>query len=190
MTNVAKLPISGVIAFVQDVCTGCGTCELVCSSRLEGISNPKLSCITIYYNPVEGEPTHDICNQCEYPPCVYACPGDAILVDEVTGARYIDEETCVDCGLCYEACPYTPDRAMIKTRVEDDKEKYFKCDLCKDRPEGPMCVQYCPTRALIFVNASSRKRGDRGEKDTEQGKVADILSKNFFKPTSEQEKGG
>ena len=28
------------------------------------------------------------------------------------------------------------------------KWKAKKCDLCRTRPEGPACVQYCPVRCL------------------------------------------
>jgi len=183
MTNGAELPISGVIAFDPEICTGCGTCELVCSSRHEGISNPKLSCITIYNNSLDGEYTCDVCNQCQYPGCLSACTANAILVDQATGARYIDDETCVDCGLCYKACPFTPDRAMIKIRVVDGQERYFKCDLCKDRPYGPLCVQFCPTKALTFVTAAARKRPHKHEEDSGEGKVVNIARKDFFKPS-------
>jgi Fe-S-cluster-containing hydrogenase component 2 len=29
-----------------------------------------------------------------------------------------------------------------------EKKAAFKCDLCVDRPEGPACVEACPTKAL------------------------------------------
>src|SRR5210317_1548205 len=109
MTDTIKVPISGVIAFDPDACTGCGTCELACSSRAGNIINPKWSCITVHYDSTQGEASHDVCIQCRYPSCLYACPSDAIAVDEKTGARYMDQDKCVACGSCQKACPFTPD---------------------------------------------------------------------------------
>jgi len=126
MTRGKKVAPSGVIAFEPKLCTGCGTCEIMCSSRDTGISNPKWSCITIHYDPTEAESFCDVCNQCPYPACLYACPKKAISVDEETGARYIDPEKCDQCGTCLDACPFTPDKAMIK-RCEDQN--------------GPVCIK-------------------------------------------------
>ncbi|MBT3366918.1 MAG: 4Fe-4S dicluster domain-containing protein [Nitrospina sp.] len=187
MTDNIKVPVSGVIRFDQTACTGCGTCELVCSSIHGGIINPKLSCITIYIDPAQCEPDHDVCRQCRYPSCLYACPSDAILVDDATGARYIEYENCTACGSCYKACPFTPDRAMIKSRVENGEENYFKCDLCRGRDEGPMCVRFCPARALVFVTATSRKKSRVQEDDAGREEVATTIAKDFFKPESQQE---
>jgi Fe-S-cluster-containing hydrogenase component 2 len=188
MVDQLEVPMSGVVAFESKICTGCGTCELICSSRRTGVNNPQLSCISIYSDGLGGEPRHDVCNQCHFPSCLYACPVDAILVDQATGARYIDDENCVNCGSCYEACPFTPERAMIKTWVEDGEQKFFKCDLCKDRPEGPMCVQYCPTMALMYIDAKSRAQGERKEGDTSQDAIGGVLRKDFFKPESEKQR--
>jgi Fe-S-cluster-containing hydrogenase component 2 len=188
MTDETKFPISGVIGFDQEACTGCGTCEMVCSSRHGNIINPKWSCITIYYDPAECEPSSDICLQCRYPSCLYACPSNAMSVDKATGAKYVDYEKCTACGSCYKACPFTPDRAMIKCLAEDGKEKYFKCDLCRDRDEGPLCVRFCTAKALIFTTAQARKKGHVETEDVAQKKTATTISPDFFKPESQQKK--
>ena len=156
--KTARVPLSGVIAFDPEICTGCGSCELVCSIAHGVESNPSLSRITIYYNPLEADAVHDVCQQCHYPSCLYACPVEAILIHGESGARYIDDDKCTGCGLCYKACPFTPERAMIKVREEGGEDKYYKCDLCKDQQDGPQGVQICPTEALILVQAKSRKK--------------------------------
>jgi carbon-monoxide dehydrogenase iron sulfur subunit len=188
MTDTIKVPISGVIAFDPDACTGCGTCELACSSRSGNIINPKWSCITVHYDSTQGEASHDVCVQCRYPSCLYACPSDAIAVDEKTGARYMDQDKCVACGSCQKACPFTPDRAMIKSREANGKNEYFKCDLCKDQNEGPMCVQFCPSKALSFVSARNRKKGLVDLEEADQNKMVSPMKHDFFKPESKQEK--
>jgi Fe-S-cluster-containing hydrogenase component 2 len=72
-------------------------------------------------------------------------------IDEATGARYIDSEKCKGCGACVRACPLTPERNVIKSKKVGDKRIYFKCDLCRDREEGPVCAEICPGKALTFV---------------------------------------
>ena len=156
--KATRVPPSGVITFEPEICTGCGSCELICSLAHDAESNPAFSRITIHYDPLEAEATYDVCQQCRYPSCLYACPVEAILIHEESGARYIDDETCTGCGLCYKACPFMPERTMIKIREGDERKEYIKCDLCKDQQDGPMCVQYCPTEALTLVPAKSRKR--------------------------------
>ncbi len=64
-------------------CTGCRTCETVCSSfnnkvsvngrELPGLGNPALSNIRVYpYNPDVDVPV--TCLMCEDAPCIAACP--------------------------------------------------------------------------------------------------------------------
>jgi Fe-S-cluster-containing hydrogenase component 2 len=37
----------------------------------------------------------------------------------------VDKEECIDCGLCYGACPYTPSRAFLAAdKAYDDEAKY------------------------------------------------------------------
>jgi carbon-monoxide dehydrogenase iron sulfur subunit len=72
-----------------------------------------------------------------------ACTSDAISIDEHTGIVRLDEEACVGCWLCIEACPFG---AIVR---RSDGETAVKCDRCGDR-EIPACVEACPTGALIF----------------------------------------
>ncbi|MCB2290962.1 4Fe-4S binding protein [Clostridium sp. CS001] len=38
-------------------------------------------------------------------PCQASCPFNAILIDNKTNTTYIDNDKCIDCGLCVDACP-------------------------------------------------------------------------------------
>jgi Fe-S-cluster-containing hydrogenase component 2 len=51
-----------------------------------------------------------------------------------------------------------PERQVIGFKTVERKRIYFKCDLCHDRPEGPVCVQICPGEALAYVPAGERRR--------------------------------
>ena len=91
---------------------------------------------------------------------MHVCPVNAFRIEGKTGARYIDEEVCVSCGRCAEACPFpvtSEDRATNlitlhqKTRItyDADKDVFTKCDLCYWRAEGPACVEACPVNVRI-----------------------------------------
>jgi Fe-S-cluster-containing hydrogenase component 2 len=88
------------------------------------------------------------CKQCNHPECYYACPlkDVALCIDSVTGARYINRDECIGCGKCIEACPFEV------TRINFDVEKdiVIKCDLCKGRAGGPVCVEICDRQALTL----------------------------------------
>jgi Fe-S-cluster-containing hydrogenase component 2 len=136
---------TGHILHNQDICSGCRTCELVCSLNKEGVINPELSRIQWSKDIFGGQITSVYpCKQCDGPECLMACPTGALHIDSNTRARVIDEEICVGCQLCLNACPLTPHR--IKFNVS--KNICFKCDLCGGEPK---CVKYCPTGALSFV---------------------------------------
>jgi carbon-monoxide dehydrogenase iron sulfur subunit len=76
----------------------------------------------------------------------------AIRIDRTTGTTYIDEVECTGCGICVDACPFDPPRIKINA----EKNVAFKCDLCKGRESGPICVEYCPFQALKFVPNDKR----------------------------------
>lgn len=63
----------------------------------------------------------------------------AISADPVTGARVIDEDKCVGCGACVNACPWH------MPRVDVEKHKSTKCISCG------ACVAGCPTSALRMI---------------------------------------
>jgi Fe-S-cluster-containing hydrogenase component 2 len=88
------------------------------------------------------------------------CPVHALQVDPGTGARFINEDICVSCGRCAEACPFpiTDESSATnqldldqKTRITYDpaKDTFAKCDLCYWRNGGPACVERCPVNIRI-----------------------------------------
>lgn len=140
--------------FDQSRCTGCQTCMVACKSIHQLPPGP-LKYLRIYQYEKGFFPDVRIhvqwipCYHCENPPCVESCPVDAIRKEEKYGAVIINQEDCIGCRQCYEACPYGA--PMFES--DDDKAKAQKCDMCIDRlelGESPVCVLSCPLRALDF----------------------------------------
>lgn len=144
----------GYLVYDSSLCTGCHTCELICSAHhSNGKYQPSLSRIEVADDPFGGtvnsvEPK--VCLQCEDPKCLTACEAGAIYVDEKTGARVIDEEKCrqrCDGGQpCIDACAayYQPPRIYF----DPERKVAIKCDLCLGEPE---CVAWCSNGALKYV---------------------------------------
>jgi Fe-S-cluster-containing hydrogenase component 2 len=130
----------------RSACTGCGQCELYCSLYHEGEQGPALSRCEIDGDRLDLEFKLYVCRQCISPHCYEACPlkDTALCIDRTTGVTYIDAQACDGCGLCIQACPFTPSRIKMHPR----NQVAFKCDLCRSREEGPVCVEFCNFNAL------------------------------------------
>lgn len=158
----ARVPRSGVIETNQALCLTCRECEVACSLYHELECNPHLSSIQIDFDDFHpGLPDLRVCKQCDYPACYYAClarnSDPAFAIDPSTGARYIQASKCTGCGACLKACPLTPERPVLIAKRVGRKKIYLKCDLCKDRAQGPLCVQVCPAGALSYTPATTRR---------------------------------
>lgn len=142
--HVVQAPIE------YSLCSGCGSCEIVCSLTHNRVVSPSYRRIFVELGPGD-EMIHKVltCQQCEDHPCFDACPegNDAMHIDE-NGIVYVDEENCIGCGLCRKACPLDPPRIIIARNKETKERAAVKCDLCRNRPEGPACVEYCQAVCL------------------------------------------
>lgn len=92
-----------------------------------------------------------VCFQCQDAPCIEACPVDAISRHARTNAVIIDEERCIGCMQCRNACPWDVPKRHPHKRMA------IKCDLCSERKGGPLCVEVCPLsdKALRYEPAVS-----------------------------------
>ncbi|CCK82334.1 MULTISPECIES: 4Fe-4S dicluster domain-containing protein [Desulfobacula] len=153
------------LQFDPKKCAGCGYCEVACAQFHEGdagathrnrfTAKPLIKSMGI--SPISANApgwtqpiamatfadfsTNEFCRQCDSPECLDACPENAIYVDSKTGARVVDEEKCVGCGDCIEACQFE------MMHLNPETEKAYKCDLCDGDPQ---CVTWCPTKAITF----------------------------------------
>ena len=172
-------------------CIGCNTCAVACK-----VSNnlPK----DVWWNVVhtEGRDFADPskgtygemqlswlpvnCMHCENAVCEEVCPTGA-TVKRDDGIVTVDEETCIGCKSCMEACPYD-----VRRLIENEPEYYLelpigdpaakshkggtveKCDFCAgriDRGEKPACMELCPGRARYW-----------GDLDDPESEVSQFLS--------------
>ena len=135
------------------LCTGCITCEMMCSLLHDG-------CVGLQHNRIFletgriKEMVHTIhsCQQCDDHPCYEACPkkDSAMCIDGETGIVYIDEENCIGCGKCQKACRFTPSRINLVKSKDKTQRKAKKCDLCWDMEDGPQCIKWCPAMCLAL----------------------------------------
>ena len=88
-----------VIAIDYDKCTGCRTCEIVCSIRNCGEINPVKSRIRVVRLETEVSAIcfPVLCMKCVEAPCKAICPTGAISDDPATGARLVNKDKCIQC---------------------------------------------------------------------------------------------
>jgi protein NrfC len=148
---------------------------MACSLVHEGAVNLSLSRIQVLQNSFDKWPDdiqNEQCRQCVNPLCVKACPVGALRVNPRLGnVRMVDEQKCIGCKACIEACPYTPGRAIWNFEEQHSQI----CDLCADTPYhwddaggGPdgkqACVEFCPVKAIQFTKEVPVQKGDSGYK--------------------------
>ena len=119
----------------SQLCDGCLNCENMCASVHKAARIKIIEHDSAYYSIV--------CQHCENAPCIKICPTDAITDDG------IQEDKCIGCGLCSMICPFGA-ISLIGSTAE-------KCDLCKDREEGPACIKACTKRAISIVDPDKIK---------------------------------
>ena len=154
-----------VLLIDESLCVRCNHCEEACASTHGGATRLDRDAGPIFANI--RVPTS--CRHCEHPHCMKDCPPDAIH-RAPHGEVYIDD-SCIGCGNCQQNCPYDviqmaviqdqPERTIWQmllgiqpkaAPVVDGSKVAVKCDMCKDIPEGPVCVRACPVGAALRVN--------------------------------------
>ncbi|MEM2878157.1 MAG: 4Fe-4S dicluster domain-containing protein [Candidatus Hadarchaeales archaeon] len=137
-------------------CTGCRSCELACSFYHYREHNPSRAFLKIVKIEEQFRDVPVICRHCGKAPCIEVCPVGAIGRNERTGAVVIDQEKCIRCRACVEACPFS---VII---VDPKTGKIAKCDLCEGNPR---CAQACVTGAIFF------RRSDVGPRVLMRSKI-------------------
>lgn len=127
------------LIILAEKCTGCKTCEMICSLSHEGRCNPVESRVRLIKNEREGINFPLVCAQCEKPTCKEMCPVAAIFVDR--DVVETDAVKCVGCRMCVLNCP------IGAAAMNPVTHEIIRCDLCGG---DPLCVKYCPEEAIQF----------------------------------------
>ncbi len=125
-------------------CTGCRTCEMVCSAKHDGVLNPMRSRIKVMKWEAEGLYVPMSCQQCQDAPCMNVCPVKAISRDEDMARVMVDYDVCIGCRACVAVCPFG---AMSFNTID---KQVFKCDLCDGDPQ---CARFCDVHAIEYIDA-------------------------------------
>jgi anaerobic carbon-monoxide dehydrogenase iron sulfur subunit len=132
------------IVFDESLCTNCHLCAMFCSLAFGENGVYEFRPFIARIRPVENADgtkyVAHVCLQCTEPACAGACPVEAISRDPATGLVVIDEEECIGCESCIEACEY--DCIFM---VDD---KAVKCEVCDD----PLCVKACAVKAIQVMD--------------------------------------
>ena len=128
------------------LCRECQACVLGCSLHHEGECSLGLARLVVTKDMARYVFSILICQHCDEPDCMLACPSDAMILDD-RGVVIILDDECNRCGSCAAGCPHD---AIFHNEFQD---RYLKCDLCAGRADGPLCVQLCPVGALTLVEA-------------------------------------
>lgn len=122
-----------------------------------------------YYRSEDVE-EHEVlvlCNHCDNPPCVRACPTKATFKMEESGIVAMDYHRCIGCRFCMAACPYGARSFNWRDPREgldmDNLNRLFptrmrgvveKCNFCVERlgrGQQPACVEATGTsNAMVF----------------------------------------
>ena len=130
-------------------CIGCHACTTACKSEHDvpvGVNRT-------YVKQVEKGVFPDTrrifsvmrCNHCTDAPCVTICPVEALYTRE-DGIVDFDNNRCIGCKSCMQACPYD---ALY---IDPDTHTAAKCNYCAHRVDvgrEPACVTVCPEHAII-----------------------------------------
>ena len=132
-------------------CIGCQACTVSCSVENQPpIGQFRTSVLQYEVDQGDAAPAMvslpRLCNHCDEPPCVPVCPVQATF-QRTDGIVLVDNERCVGCGYCVQACPYDARFINHETQTAD------KCTFCEHRLEAgllPACVESCVGGARVI----------------------------------------
>ncbi len=132
----------------SDSCIGCHACTVACKSEHDvplGVNRTWVKYIeTGSFPNVSRHFSVMRCNHCDDAPCISICPTNA-LFRAANGVVDFDDDNCIGCKGCMNACPY--DAIYINPATDTAN----KCNFCNHRIEQglePSCVVVCPTHAI------------------------------------------
>ena len=146
------------------MCIGCHACTVACKSEHDvpiGVNRTHVKYIEtgIFPNNSREFSVHR-CNHCADAPCVEICPTTA-LHTRADGIVDFDNDRCIGCKSCMQACPYD---ALY---IDPNTNTAAKCNYCAHRVDygyEPACVVICPVEAIVS-----------GDLDDSNSKIAQLV---------------
>ncbi len=135
-----------VLMLDPEKCISCRTCELACSFKHDKEFRPSAARVNVVQFEREGISVPLMCLQCDTAACEMVCPTGALKRNDVTGALELDDEKCIRCKMCIQACPFG------NIAYDSAKNRILRCDLCGGDPQ---CAKFCPGGAITYVEAST-----------------------------------
>ncbi|KDE10760.1 4Fe-4S dicluster domain-containing protein [Rhodococcus aetherivorans] len=135
-------------AIDQRTCIGCHACTVACKTEHE-VPLGQFRTWVKYVDAGEFPNTTRSfgvmrCNHCTDAPCVKICPTGALFKRD-DGIVDFDNERCIGCKSCMQACPYDA------IYIDQDTHTAAKCNMCAHRVDNdmePACVVVCPTHSI------------------------------------------
>jgi tetrathionate reductase subunit B len=160
--KTAKYPYSPHYSMVirQDRCIDCERCMAACVKTNDVPEYGYRTTILEKDSPdaigLKKEFILVLCNHCNNPPCVRACPTRATYKDKKTGIVMMDYDKCIGCKTCVEACPYNA------RYFNEEKRSVDKCSFCYETrlskgETQTACAVACPAGVRIFGDLSDPK---------------------------------
>lgn len=164
-------------------CVGCYACTVAC--KVENGTPADIWYAPVYEMESGTFPNTKrvfipaLCNHCEDPPCMKACPSHAIYKRK-DGIVLVDENKCCGAQACVSACPYgaihfptqnktetpgviTPFEVFWRERRKKQPTA-MKCTFCAHKisedgkyVSNPACVETCPVSCRIFGDLDDTK---------------------------------
>lgn len=137
-------------------CVGCHGCTVACQAKWDLLPAVQFTRVHRYevgtFPKVKGGVITTQCMHCDEAPCARVCPTGATY-KRADGIVVVDEEKCIGCRYCQQACPYD-------ARSFNSEEKIVqKCYFCYDFieiGEQPACVATCMAAARIFGDVENK----------------------------------
>ncbi|MGI8693442.1 MAG: 4Fe-4S dicluster domain-containing protein [Geodermatophilaceae bacterium] len=135
-------------AIDQRTCIGCHACTVACKTEHEIPVGQFRTWVKYVDQGTFPDSTRDFgvmrCNHCTDAPCVTICPTKS-LYKRADGIVDFDNERCIGCKSCMQACPYDA------IYIDENTHTAAKCNFCAHRVDAglePACVVVCPTHSI------------------------------------------
>ena len=133
----------------QHRCIGCHACTVACKEEHDiplGVNRTWVKYVEKGVYPDTRRHFAVLrCNHCDDAPCIEICPTVALFRRD-DGIVDFDNERCIGCKSCMQACPYD---ALY---IDPNKNTAAKCNFDASRVEmgyKPACEVVCPTQAIL-----------------------------------------